>query len=118
LIGPLGMMGAALATASSLVLFNLVKMFVVYKLTGLHPFEKTYVRILMPFVPIVGLLILYRALAWGNFLPGLLIMAFFSIGIYLFVLFYKGFTPGDKKIFLSLVPGTAAHARDLQREKP
>ena len=93
LIPILGLNGAAIATATAIILNNIMKTYLIYRWYGIHPFSKGLVRILLFFIG-TGLLITF--FSFGNiYLNAVLKTILFSLSGFLFV--YYGGASADLK---------------------
>lgn len=108
LIPILGMNGAALAVSISLIVFNLLKTFIIYKKYHFHCFSKHYITLLLISIFVIGVLYFVPFLqfvAHHKFLNSLMNIAFKStIGIILFLIpTYLFKISNDFNDFLKLV---------------
>ena len=113
LIPPYGIVGAAVATATTVVLLNLVRLMQVYALLGFHPYS---VKFLKPFFSCIGagiIIMLFKALGQGLSLGPLSLLAILVIvfmSIYFFFLRIMGLDEEDR-IILQVVRSKIKGAR-------
>jgi O-antigen/teichoic acid export membrane protein len=100
----LGIEGAAVAQAVTMVCSNAARLFLVWRFVGIQPFDRRYVRLAVPAAAGAAVMMIahiaLRDQAWSVDLIG---SALLGTAAYLAVLVAAGLTPGEKAALGSLV---------------
>jgi O-antigen/teichoic acid export membrane protein len=102
LVPTYGILGAAAATATALVLANVATLFFVRRRLGYWPYGRRYVKPLVAGVATAGATYAIRpALPGWEGLPALLIFAPLALAVFFAVLCSLGLSPGDRRFLTS-----------------
>jgi O-antigen/teichoic acid export membrane protein len=104
LIPPLGIVGAAIASASSLAVINVLKSTWLYLLFRIHPFTKNYIKPILTSVLLVFVIFTFvRSMVDGIPLWLLLMLLIIFLGAYgVSILFTKSFDKEDIMMLLTI----------------
>lgn len=98
LIQLMGILGAALATGTTLAFNNLIEGLIVHKKLGIHPWSYKHLKIIFPLLISVSIFLLLSLTSLHWIITALLIFVSYYISLYLF-----GLTAGDKKILKKII---------------
>jgi len=102
LIPVLGIIGAAIATSSSLIIINVIRILIVYHLFKFQPFTRRMVRLFSMAVTIAVLSLWLKSCFPMNFIMTALLAAV-SAGLMIGLVFLIGFSREDRELFNKLI---------------
>jgi O-antigen/teichoic acid export membrane protein len=102
LIPPMGIMGAAIASAFSIIVAKILNMIKLYRFFELHPFAKNYLKIAGLLVVFLFVFYILRSLVIMSFWMFMALFLLFLVSYGLSVLFTKSFDEEDIMILLTI----------------
>jgi O-antigen/teichoic acid export membrane protein len=105
-----GLIGAAFATASSMILLNLVRLAEAWTLDGYQPFTRNYVKPMVAALPASAVMLLT-----GNHLSGILgltVGGSFGTVVYIGSLYLLGIEQQDKQVWTKILKTRSIESRD------
>jgi O-antigen/teichoic acid export membrane protein len=102
LIPPMGIIGAAIASAFSLIVTKILSMIKLYMFFEVHPFAKNYLKITGLFVMFLFVFYILRNLVIMSFWMFMALFSLFLVSYSLLVLFTKSFDEEDITILLTI----------------
>lgn len=104
-----GIIGAALATALSLSIFNIIRMIYIYYKTKLQPFNRDFFKPILAVIPILVILNLVKNGSATHRFSVVLAWSLVAIILYFVLLYVLGLKEDDKKIVQSIVRRFTGH---------
>ena len=102
LIPPMGIIGASIASAFSLIVVKILNLIKLYRFFELHPFVKNYLKITGLFVMFLFVFYILRNLVIMSFWMFMALFSMFLVAYVLSVLFTKSFDEEDIMILLTI----------------
>ena len=102
LIPPMGIIGASIASAFSLIVVKILNLIKLYRFFELHPFVKNYLKITGLFVMFLFVFYILRNLVIMSFWMFVALFLLFLVSYCLLVLFTKSFDEEDIMILLTI----------------
>jgi O-antigen/teichoic acid export membrane protein len=97
-----GIEGAAIATATSIIFINIIKVIEVYEIFGIHPYKKSFIKIFIFAFIKIGFLALFKFINI-NYIIKLIIVIFSSIVVNFILIFKFALEKDDNFIFDKII---------------
>ena len=115
LIPTLGATGAAIATASSFVMVELLMAVKLYTTSGIHPFTKTYIRLTILSILLISIFFVVKNLFAATFWMLLVFLSLFLMIYGLVILFTRSFDEEDIMMAITIEKGIGINLASIKR---